>query len=189
VSTTVADGPEFLQQSKLFTGIFLVAFTALLSRIVVNWNAPKCLPRQADVLVAFKILFGVVYMAGAIAMLVHDRSEWILLSAGAATAVSRIYVSCTTIKLMLLQIAFAVVSVSEHYHSIGPSTVTSLYAIYGTAFYGYTLRGLEEIQAPQVYLYATGAAAVSLFVLIFLESKSKLSLLIPMDPVRILIAS
>ncbi|KAJ7880551.1 ABC transporter type 1, transmembrane domain-containing protein [Mycena olivaceomarginata] len=98
-------------------------------------------------------------------MLVHDRSEWILLSAGAATA-----------------IAFAVVSVSEHYHSIGPSTVTSLYAIYGTAFYGYTLRGLEEIQAPQVYLYATGAAAVSLFVLIFLESKSKLSLLIPMDP-------
>ncbi|KAJ6617219.1 P-loop containing nucleoside triphosphate hydrolase protein [Mycena sp. CBHHK59/15] len=164
-STAVADGPEFLQQSKLFTGIFLVAFTALLSRIVVNWNAPKCLPRQADILVAFKIFFGVVYIAGATAMLVHDRSEWILLSAGAATA-----------------IAFAVVSVSEHYHSIGPSTVTSLYAICGTAFYGYTLRGLQEIQAPQLYLYATGAATVSLVALIFFESKSKRSLLIPMDP-------
>ncbi|KAJ7710388.1 P-loop containing nucleoside triphosphate hydrolase protein [Mycena rosella] len=164
-STAVADGPEFLQQSKLFTGIFLVAFTTFLSRIVVNWNAPKYLPRQADTLVAFKIFFGVVYIAGAIAMLVHDSSEWILLSAGAATA-----------------IAFAVVSVSEHYHSIGPSTVTSLYAIYGTAFYGYTLRGLQEIQAPQVYLCATGAAAVSLVALIFFESKSKRSLLIPMDP-------
>ncbi|KAJ7924025.1 P-loop containing nucleoside triphosphate hydrolase protein [Mycena leptocephala] len=164
-STAVADGPEFQQQSKLFTGIFLVAFAALLSRIVVNWNAPKCLPRQADILVAFKIFFGVVYIAGAIAMLVHDRSEWILLSAGAATA-----------------IAFAVVSVSEHYHSIGPSTLTSLYSIYGTAFYGYMLRGLQEIQAPQVYLYATGAAAVSLVALIFFESKSKRSLLIPTDP-------
>ncbi|KAJ7448600.1 P-loop containing nucleoside triphosphate hydrolase protein [Mycena galericulata] len=164
-STTVADGPEFLQQSKLFTGIFLVAFTALLSRIVVNWNAPKCLPRQADILVALKIFFGVVYIVGAIAMLAHDSSEWILLSAGAATA-----------------IAFAVASVSEHYHSIGPSTVTSLYAIYGAVFYGYTLRGLQEIQAPQVYLYATGAAAVSLVALIFLESKIKRSLLIPMDP-------
>ncbi|KAF7339150.1 hypothetical protein MVEN_01992000 [Mycena venus] len=164
-STAVSDGPEFLQHSKLFTGIFLIAFAALLSRIVVNWNAPKCLPRQADILVAFKVLFGVVYIAGAIAMLVHDRSEWILMSAGAATA-----------------IAFAVVSISEHYHSIGPSTVTSLYAIYGTAFYGYTLRRLQEIQAPQVYLYATGAAAVALVALIFLESKSKRSLLIPMDP-------
>lgn len=122
-------------------------------------------------------------------MLVHDRSEWILLSTGVATAVSRAYVSCATVKLMLLQIAFAVVSVSEHYHSIGPSTLTSLYALYGTAFYGYTLWGLQEIQAPEVYLYATGAAAVSLVALTFFESKSKRSLLIPMDPVRILIAS
>ncbi|KAF7339143.1 hypothetical protein MVEN_01991200 [Mycena venus] len=164
-STAVADEPEFLQHSKLFTAIFLIAFAAFLSRIVVNWNAQKCLPRQADILVAFKIFFGVVYIAGTIAMLVHDRSEWILLSVGVATA-----------------IAFAVVSVSEHYHSIGPSTLTSLYAVYGTAFYGYTLRGLQEIQAPQVYLYATGAAAVSLVALIFLESKDKRSLLIPTDP-------
>ncbi|KAF8195279.1 P-loop containing nucleoside triphosphate hydrolase protein [Mycena galopus ATCC 62051] len=164
-SNALTERPEFLQQSKLFTGIFLVAFTALLSRIVINWNAPKCLPRQADMLVALKILFGVVYVTGTIAMLLHDRSEWILLGAGAATT-----------------IAFAVVSVSEHYHSIAPSTITSLYAIYGTAFYGYILRGLQEIQAPRAYLCAAGASAASLVALIFLESKSKRSLLLPMDP-------
>ncbi|KAJ7263304.1 hypothetical protein C8J57DRAFT_1231179 [Mycena rebaudengoi] len=39
------------------------------------------------------------------------------------------------------------------------------------------------MHALPVHLYADAAAAVSLFVLIFLESRSKRSLLMPMDPV------
>ncbi|KAJ7899195.1 P-loop containing nucleoside triphosphate hydrolase protein [Mycena olivaceomarginata] len=93
------------------------------------------------------------------------RHDWILLIAGVATAIT-----------------FAVASISEHYHSIGPSTLTSLYAIIGTIFYAYPLRGLHEIRALPIYLYGDAAAAVSLFVLVFLESKSKRSLLILMYP-------
>jgi hypothetical protein len=65
--------------------------------------------------------------------------------------------------------------------------VTSLYAVIGTAFYAYPLRGLRDVRALPVHLYADAAAAVSLFVLIFLESRSKRSLLVPMDPVRIVV--
>jgi hypothetical protein len=43
------------------------------------------------------------------------------------------------------------------------------------------------MHALPVHLYADAAAAVSLFVLIFLESRSKRSLLMPMDPVRIVV--
>ncbi|KAJ7800497.1 hypothetical protein B0H14DRAFT_3155971 [Mycena olivaceomarginata] len=93
------------------------------------------------------------------------RHDWILLIAGVATAIT-----------------FAVASISEHYHSIGPSTLTSLYAIIGTIFYAYPFRGLHEIRALPIYLYGDAAAAVSLFVLVFLESKSKRSLLILMYP-------
>ena len=97
-----SEGPELPQHAQLFTGIFLVAFIALVSRIVVNWNAPKYVPSQADILVALKAFFGAVYVAGAITILVSsDRSQWILLSTEAATAVSRVF-SCTTMTLMLL---------------------------------------------------------------------------------------
>jgi hypothetical protein len=79
-----------------------------------------------------------------------------------------------------------VASISEHYHSIAPSTLTGLYAIIGAAFYAYPLWGLYKIRAHPEYLYGNTAAAVALFVLIFLESKSKGNLLKQMDPVSII---
>ncbi|KAF7344066.1 p-loop containing nucleoside triphosphate hydrolase protein [Mycena venus] len=147
---------------------FLVALATLLLRISTNRKAPTCLPKQLDVLVAFKILFGAVYTAGTVAMLVCaqlERTGWALSSAEVATA-----------------IAFTMASISEHYHSIAPSTLTSLFAVFGTAFYAYPLRGLHDIHGLSGYLCADAAAAISLLVLIFLESMSKRSLLIPMDP-------
>ncbi|KAJ6538295.1 ABC transporter type 1, transmembrane domain-containing protein [Mycena sp. CBHHK59/15] len=161
--------PEFRQQSNLMTGAFnFVAFVVLSLRILANQKAPTCLLRRLDILGALKTLFGVFYIAGAVTILVYaekDRTEWVLLSTGVATAV-----------------AFVLASVSEHYHSIAPSTLATLYAVVGTAFYPYPLWGLSEIRALPVYLYADAAAAVSLFVLIFLESTNKRSLLIPTDP-------
>ncbi|KAJ7110721.1 P-loop containing nucleoside triphosphate hydrolase protein [Mycena crocata] len=163
--TSTPNAPEYLTQSSVLTCAFLVALTALLSRIVLNWHVPQCLPRKPDYLVVLKTLAGAVYIAGAITMLVVDRSEVVLSSVGVATA-----------------IAFIGVSVSEHYHSLAPSTVTALYAILGTAFYGYTFLGLDKIHTPPVQLYAVGATTVSLLVLVVLESTSKRSLLIPTDP-------
>ncbi|KAF7344045.1 hypothetical protein MVEN_01694000 [Mycena venus] len=161
--------PEFRPQSNLMTGAFnLVAFVILSSRILANRQAPTCLLRRFDILVALKTLFGVFYIAGAVTMLVcaeKDQTEWVLLSTGVATAIT-----------------FVLASVSEHYHSIAPSTLTTLYAVVGTAFYSYPLWGLSEIHTLPVYLYADAAAAVSLFALIFLESTNKRSLLIPMNP-------
>ncbi|KAJ7854654.1 hypothetical protein B0H13DRAFT_2358376 [Mycena leptocephala] len=160
--------PHLLQESRLLTAAFFVAIGILASRIVANRKAPRCLPRCLDILVALKTLCGVIYIAGTVAILVYAQKEttgWLLPSAGVAAAIT-----------------FVVASISEHYHSIAPSTLNSLYAIIGAVFYGYTLRGFYEIQAPSAYLYSNGAAATSLFVLIFLESKSKRSLLIPLDP-------
>ncbi|KAJ7216700.1 P-loop containing nucleoside triphosphate hydrolase protein [Mycena rebaudengoi] len=79
-------------------------------------------------------------------------------------------------------VAYTVASISEHYHSIAPSTLTGLYAIIGAVFYAYPLWGLYEIRARPEYLYGNAAAAVALFVLIFLESKSKGNLLKQTDP-------
>ncbi|KAJ6550467.1 P-loop containing nucleoside triphosphate hydrolase protein [Mycena vulgaris] len=161
--------PESSHQSSLATGAFFVALATLLLRILANRSVPKCLPRNPDILVALKTFFAIIYISGTVSMLVYPvkerRPDWILLIAGVATAIT-----------------FAVASISEHYHSIAPSTLTSLYAIVGTIFYGYPLRGLHEIRVLPMYLYGDAAAAVSLFVLVFLESKSKRSLLIPMYP-------
>ncbi|KAJ7139196.1 P-loop containing nucleoside triphosphate hydrolase protein [Mycena epipterygia] len=152
------------------TFAFLLALGSLLSRIIANRKVPRCLARKLDILVALKILFGLIYIAAAATILcnVHKGStsiEWVLLCAGAVTA-----------------IIFVVASISEHYHSIAPSTLTTLYAIFGTAFYAFTVWGRYEMQAHPVYLYANSAAAVSLFVISFLEIKSKRSLLLPTDP-------
>ncbi|KAJ7669754.1 hypothetical protein B0H17DRAFT_1141992 [Mycena rosella] len=92
-------------------------------------------------------------------------SGWVLPSAGVAAA-----------------IAFLGASISEHYRSIAPSTLTTLYAIFGATCYVYTTRGLYEMQTLPVHLYANSAAAVSLFALIGLECKSKRSLLLPSNP-------
>ncbi|KAJ7827386.1 P-loop containing nucleoside triphosphate hydrolase protein [Mycena leptocephala] len=157
--------PEFLEQSHLLTGALLVALGALFSRIVVNRKVPRCLSKRLDILVACKTLCGMIYIAGTVTMLVcaeKRMSEWVLLSAGVATAIT-----------------FIAASISEHYHSIAPSTITSLYAVFGAAIYAYAL---YDIPAPSVYLYASIAAAGSLFALIFLESTSKRRLLLPMDP-------
>ncbi|KAJ6526464.1 P-loop containing nucleoside triphosphate hydrolase protein [Mycena capillaripes] len=168
-STGLLKTPRSLQHSNFITAAFLVALVAFLSCIFANRKVPKCLPSRPDILVAFKTLFCIGYITGAITMLVYarkeDPSEWLLLSAGVASA-----------------FAFAAASISEHYHSIAPSAVTSLYAVIGSAFYTYLLRGLSEIRGSSVYIYADAAAAVSLFALIFLESTSKRSLLIPADP-------
>ncbi|KAJ7359935.1 P-loop containing nucleoside triphosphate hydrolase protein [Mycena albidolilacea] len=150
----------------LRTGTLLTAFVALLLRILANRKAPICVSRKVDILAAWKAFFGVIYIASAVAMLVAERkgpSEWILvLGMGVVAAIT-----------------FTVASISEHYHSIAPSTLTCIYAVIGSAIYAYPLRG---IRVPSAYLYADIAAAVSLFVLIFLESKSKRQLLIPTEP-------
>ncbi|KAJ7751884.1 P-loop containing nucleoside triphosphate hydrolase protein [Mycena maculata] len=145
------------QSENLTAFTFLVSLCALLSRIVANAKSPRCLARKLDILVVLKTLFGVAYIAAAANLLRYVQSDWVVLSAEVATA-----------------IIFVAASISEHYHSIAPSTLTSLYAIFGTAFYAYTARG----QVHSVYL----CVAVSLFALIFLESKSKHSLLLPTDP-------
>ncbi|KAJ7224728.1 P-loop containing nucleoside triphosphate hydrolase protein [Mycena haematopus] len=159
---------EFIQPSNILTDVFLLSFAALLWRILANRKVPRCLPRQLDILVSFKSLFSVAYVAGAIIMLICavnerlERPEIILLGAGVATAIT-----------------FAVGSISEHYHSVAPSTLTSLYTVIAVGFYAYPLRGLCALPG---YLYADTVATASLLVLIILESKSKRSLLIPTDP-------
>ncbi|KAJ7664769.1 P-loop containing nucleoside triphosphate hydrolase protein [Mycena rosella] len=159
--------PDTLPPSTL-TVAFLVALGALLSRINGNRKVPRCLAKKLDFLVALKALFSVVYIAAAVVILVYaknGKSARVLPSAGVAAA-----------------IAFLGASISEHYQSIAPSTLTTLYAIFGTAFYVYTARGLYEMQMLPVQLYANCAAAVSLFALIGIESKSKRSLLLLTDP-------
>ncbi|KAJ7764164.1 P-loop containing nucleoside triphosphate hydrolase protein [Mycena maculata] len=130
-----------------------------------NRNVPRCLGRKLDILVVLKTLFGVAYIAAAAALLGNAHSEWVVASTAIAAAIT-----------------FVAASLSEHYHSIAPSTLTTLYAIFGTVFYTYTAQGLYAMQAPLVYLSANSAAAASLFVLIFLESKNKRRLLLATDP-------
>jgi hypothetical protein len=50
--------------------------------------------------------------------------------------------------------------------------------------YGYPLRRLSAVPG---YLHADTVVAVTLFLLVFLESTSKRSLLIPTDPVGIIV--
>ncbi|KAJ6470696.1 ABC transporter type 1, transmembrane domain-containing protein [Mycena vulgaris] len=159
--------PDILRFSNLITFAFLLALAALLSRIIANRKVPGCLTGKLDILVALKAMFGVVYIAAAATILAYAKgdSEWVVPSAGVAAAIT-----------------FVVASISEHYHSIAPSTLTTLYAIFGTGLYAYTARGLYEMLALPVGLYANSAAAVSLFAFFFLESKSKRSLLLPTDP-------
>ncbi|KAJ7215431.1 P-loop containing nucleoside triphosphate hydrolase protein [Mycena pura] len=157
--------PELLQRSSLLTGAFLVAIAALVLCVSANRKVPRCLPKKLDILVCLKIVFSALYVTGTAVMLVYaqkDLPELVSLSTAAAAAIS-----------------FAVTSISEHYHSVAPSTLTSLYAIIGTAFYAYPLRSLCT---HPVYLRADTAVVVCLFVLVFLESKSKRDLLLPMDP-------
>ncbi|KAJ6527114.1 P-loop containing nucleoside triphosphate hydrolase protein [Mycena capillaripes] len=163
--------PEFLQHSTLLTGSLFVAFLALSSRIISNRRLPKCLPGRLDALVAFKTLLGSIYIAGTITMLVATQ-KW-------STSTDSWVLMCTAV---VTAIAFTGASISEHYHSIAPSTLTSLYAVIAAAVYGYVFRGLYNTQPPSLYFYAEAAAAGSIFILIFLESKSKRQLLIPTDP-------
>ncbi|KAJ7364754.1 P-loop containing nucleoside triphosphate hydrolase protein [Mycena albidolilacea] len=156
---------ELLQPSNVITVVFFAAFLALLLRILDNRKVPRYLPRHIDLLAFSKILLGIIYAAGTVTMLVYARKdgpEVALLFSAVATA-----------------IAFAGASLSEHYHSVAPSTLTSLYAIIATTLYAYPLRRLSAVPG---YLHADTVVAVTLFVLVFLESTSKRSLLIPTDP-------
>ncbi|KAJ6492691.1 hypothetical protein DFH09DRAFT_1290842 [Mycena vulgaris] len=161
---------DILQSSSLTAFTFLVALGLLSSRIITSRQVPRCLARKLDVLVALKALFGVVYVSAAVIILGYayaqkgeSKWEWVWSSAGVATAIT-----------------FVGASISEHYHSIAPSTLTTLYAIFGSAFYVYAARGLYATQA--LLFHANSAAAGSLFALIFLESKSKRGLLLPTNP-------
>ncbi|KAJ7644824.1 P-loop containing nucleoside triphosphate hydrolase protein [Roridomyces roridus] len=143
--------------AHLSTVVFSVAVILLLARTVANLRSPRCLAWKLDLLVAPKVVFGVVNVAGVSSMLFHavkgrDAKSVVLVGAAVQLAAA---------------ISFLFASVSEHYHSIAPSTPTTLYAIFGCVFYAYNLQPLD---------------AVSLFILIFLECKSKRSLLLPMDP-------
>ncbi|KAJ7833676.1 P-loop containing nucleoside triphosphate hydrolase protein [Mycena leptocephala] len=120
---TGRDVSDISHKFGLVAGVLLVAFSTLVSRIVANRKVPRCLPRRVDILVALKVLIGMIYIAGTVAMLVYshrDGKEWVY----------HVY-HCL---------------ISEHYHSIAPSTLTSLYAIIGAAVYAYTL---YKIQAPR----------------------------------------
>ncbi|KAJ7747845.1 P-loop containing nucleoside triphosphate hydrolase protein [Mycena metata] len=168
-SSTLDDESTKTLQSYLANVAFFAALFALSWRTFTNRKLPRYLPAKPDVLVAFKTLFALVYIAGTAALLVHVRkgglAEWVLPTVAVATA-----------------IAFASASISEHYHSIAPSTLTALYAVLSAVFYVYTFWDLRNTQGPAGHLYAVGTVALSLFVLIFLESANKRNLLIPTDP-------
>ncbi|KAJ7138597.1 P-loop containing nucleoside triphosphate hydrolase protein [Mycena filopes] len=159
---------QIAQSMNLITLAFVVAFGALLSRIATNLNAPKCLTRKLDLLAAFKALVCGIYIAAAATILgyaLKTESAWVLPSAGLVTAM-----------------VFLGASISEHYHSIAPSTLTTLSALFGGVFYGYAAWGLYGDGVPVYFYYAHSTAAISLFALIVLESTSKRSLLLPADP-------
>ncbi|KAJ6470710.1 hypothetical protein DFH09DRAFT_1477440 [Mycena vulgaris] len=158
--------PDILQSSNLTTFAFLVALAALSSRIMANRKVPGCLVRKLDILVTLKALFGVVYIAAAATILAYAKSDsqWVLPSVGVAAAVNPACVPSIQSQLIHAhpQITFVIASISEHYHSIAPSTLTTLYAVFGAAFYAYTVRGIYEMPALPVGLYATSAVAMSL---------------------------
>ncbi|KAJ6527173.1 hypothetical protein B0H19DRAFT_1084217 [Mycena capillaripes] len=160
-----------MQHSTLLTSGLFVAFLALSSRIISNRRLPKCFPDRLDTLVVLKALLGSIYIAGTITMLISAEKQ--------STSIHSWVLLCTAV---VTAIAFTGASISEHYHSIAPSTLTSLYAVIAAAVYGYVFRGLYDTQTPSLYFYAGAAAAGSTFILIFLESKSKRQLLIPADP-------
>ncbi|KAJ7364775.1 P-loop containing nucleoside triphosphate hydrolase protein, partial [Mycena albidolilacea] len=161
-TTRLLKGSETLPSLNLITLGLFVSLLALSWRFLASRKSPRCLPKKLDILVALKALFSVVYVSGTVIMIFHaprNSPEMFLLVATAIT--------------------FAVASISEHYHSVAPSTLMSLYAIFATAVCAYPLRRISTLP---VYLYADTAAASSLFVLIFLESTNKRRLLIPTDP-------
>ncbi|KAJ7079446.1 P-loop containing nucleoside triphosphate hydrolase protein [Mycena belliarum] len=163
------ESPDLSRASPLVTLGFLAASGALLSRIITNWKTPRCLARKLDILIAVKVLLGCVYVATTFVILAFSpnvKSEWMLPAAGIVAAFT-----------------FVAASISEHYHSIAPSTLTTLYAVLAAAFYGYTAR---ELYAPRLTLplHRSGnfVAALALLAHILAESTSKRRLLLPTDP-------
>ncbi|KAJ7203983.1 P-loop containing nucleoside triphosphate hydrolase protein [Mycena rebaudengoi] len=160
--------PDIFESSNLTVFVFLVATLSLSSRIIANCKVPRCLARKLDFLVALKMLFGLLYVAAAATILVYAQkgnSQWVLPTAGVAAA-----------------IAFCGASISEHYDSVAPSTLTILYAMFGSAYYAYTARGLYEAQVIAVYYHANSTAAASLLCLLILENMNKRSLLLLTEP-------
>ncbi|KAK7045035.1 P-loop containing nucleoside triphosphate hydrolase protein [Favolaschia claudopus] len=145
---------------------FYIAFGLLASRCSANQRIPPCLPRRWDLLVIMKVFFGLIYAASAIGLFVLGESEarWVL-----GTRV----VTAT---------AFLFTSISEHYHSLAPSTLTTLYSILATAFYAYPLLDLGNVHPVPLSFHFTAAAAASLLILVIFESTSKRDLLLPTYP-------
>ncbi|KAJ7164480.1 hypothetical protein C8R46DRAFT_313109 [Mycena filopes] len=165
-SSTWDDASPKLTQSYLLTGAFVVALVTFLSRTLTNRKVPRYLPVKIDALVALKALFALVYILSTAVILVFAPKEERVLPSVALVAA----------------IAFTAASVSEHYHSIAPSTLTALSAVIGAGFYGYTFLSLRDSQSPPANLRATAAAALSLSGLTVLESWNKRNLLLPTDP-------
>ncbi|KAJ7747834.1 P-loop containing nucleoside triphosphate hydrolase protein [Mycena metata] len=153
-TTTSLQTPELLPQSTLVTCGFLIAFGALFSRIVTNRQLPRRLFHQLDILVALKALFSAIYFASTVAILIYALKD------GVAQ-------SLLTSAELVTAIAFAWAAISEHYHSIAPSTLTSLSAVLGATFYVYEFLGLRNIQASREHLRARASAAASLLALPF----------------------
>ncbi|KAJ7759637.1 P-loop containing nucleoside triphosphate hydrolase protein [Mycena metata] len=166
-SSTQDDVFTRLIRPNLVAASFLVVLGTLLRRVITNHRLQKCLPSKPDALIISKTLFAAAYLASTVAILVYAQrktpAHWALPTVGVVTA-----------------IVFTGASISEHYHSIAPSTLTSLFAVAGAAFYGQTFLGFRNIHA--VSRYAAGTATLSLVGLIFLESVKKRSLLLPTNP-------
>ncbi|KAK7008519.1 hypothetical protein R3P38DRAFT_2643731 [Favolaschia claudopus] len=145
---------------------FYIAFGLLASRFYANQRLPSCLPRRWDLLVIMKLSFSLIYAASTIGLFVLGESEarWVL---GTRVVTATI---------------FLFTSISEHYHSLAPSTLTTLYAIFATAFYASPLLDLGSVHPVPLSFHFTAAAAASLFILVIFESTSKRDLLVPTYP-------
>ncbi|KAK7017726.1 P-loop containing nucleoside triphosphate hydrolase protein [Favolaschia claudopus] len=152
-------------QPYLLSAAFLAMFAALTHRTLANRRAPRYLEKKLDYLMFLKAVFSLVYLGVTATMLVlapKDVEVQVLLGFAVAAA-----------------FIFPLASLSEHYHSLAPSATTSLCALISTAIYAYPLRLLSTTPA---YLHANTLATLSLSLLVILESKSKRTLLVPMNP-------
>ncbi|KAK7018259.1 P-loop containing nucleoside triphosphate hydrolase protein [Favolaschia claudopus] len=163
--TLILEASPDIQQSYLLSAAFLAVFAALARRTLVNRRAPRYVEKKLDYLMFLKAVFSLVYLGVTATMLVlapKDAEVQVLLGFAVAAA-----------------FIFPLASLSEHYHSLAPSATTSLCALISTAIYAYPLRLLSTSPA---YIHATTLATSSLLLLVILESKSKRTLLVPMDP-------
>ncbi|KAJ7676688.1 P-loop containing nucleoside triphosphate hydrolase protein [Mycena polygramma] len=164
LSPTSSRLPLASPHSALLNALFSLAFLLLAFRVLRNLHTPKCLHPRLDPLMALKALFGVIYVAAMVLLVVKSEGELPV--------------------AVLVALAFLLASYSEHYHALAPSTLTFLYALGACAYYAYPLPGLfDRPPHSEGELYARTTVAGALLVLAVLESISKRRWFVPMDPV------